>query len=74
MHYFFENVNPSTLGAFEDENEITGILYINEYGVFIEDEDGEDYFISYYIQEPSEELEVLGNIYENPELLKESEE
>ena len=74
MHYFFQDVNLSTLGSFENEAEITGILYINEYGIFIENEDGEDYFICNYIQEPSEELEVLGNIYENPELLKESEE
>ena len=73
MHYFFENVNPSTLGAFEDEAEITGILYINEYGTYIENDDGEYHFICNYIQEPSEELEVIGNIYENPELLKESE-
>lgn len=70
MHYFFENYD-SGLGAFEDETEIKGTMCINKFGIFVETKKGDDYYLCDYIQEPTEELEVIGNIYDNPELLKE---
>lgn len=72
MHYFFENYDPSTLGAFEDEAEETGIIKINEYGVYLENKKREIFYLVNYVQEPEEELEVLGNIYKNKELLNET--
>ena len=72
MHYFFENCDPLTLGAFEDEAEETGIIKINEYGVYLENNEGYDFYLVNYVQEPEEELEILGNIYENKELLNET--
>ena len=70
MHYFFEN-HGADLGAFEDEAEITGTVCISEYYTFVKSKKGGVYALCDYIQEPSEELEVIGNIYENQDLLKE---
>ena len=70
MNYFFENYDSASLGAYEDEAEIKGVIYINEYGTYVETSDKQQYFWNLYLQEPTEELEVIGNIYENPELLE----
>ena len=72
MHYFFENYDSSSLGAYEDETEETGIIRINEYGVYLENKRGEIFYLVNYVQEPEEELKILGNIYENKELLHET--
>lgn len=65
MHYFYETFHPETLGSMEAENEVVGIVqYSHEYGVTLETDD-ESYSIYQYVQEPSEELEVIGNIYES---------
>ena len=72
MHYFFQNYDPSTLGAFEDEVNIVGVVKCELLdGFYVETLD--DHSIGYlqWVQEPSEELEILGNIYDNPELVKE---
>ena len=71
MHYFFENYDSATLGVYEDEAEIIGIIKINEYGTYIETKDKQIYYLVNYIQEPEEELEVIGNIIDNKDLLKE---
>ena len=68
MHYFFENYDPSTLGAFEDEEVIIGTVGIDELGTCTENEDGKYYWLK-YIQEPSEEIEIIGNIHDNGDLL-----
>ena len=72
MHYFFQNYDPSTFGAFEDEANIVGVVKCELLdGFYVETLD--DHSIGYlqWVQEPSEELEILGNIYDNPELVKE---
>ena len=70
MHYFFENHDPSTLGVFEDENYIKGYLIYDKLGLVLIDKNHDKYRVSDYVQEPCEELEVIGNIYDNPELLE----
>ena len=72
MHYFFQNYDPSTFGAFEDEANMVGVVKCELLdGFYVETLD--DHSIGYlqWVQEPSEELEILGNIYDNPELVKE---
>ncbi len=69
MHYFFTNYNHG--GAFEDEKEIICKLTINPLGLYFESKDMSDYVCN-YIQELTEELEVIGNIHDNPELLEET--
>ena len=69
MHYFFENYDSVTLGAYEDETEIIGVIKINEYGTYVENKDMQIYYLVNYIQEPEEELEVIGNIIDNKNLL-----
>ena len=69
MHYFFENYG-ADLGVFEDEIEIIGTVCINEYHTFVKSKNGDVYSLFEYIQEPLEELEVIGNIYDNPELME----
>jgi len=68
MHYFFENFNPVSLGVYEDENEVTGIVCCdNKYGTVLEVLNSNKEYVFYhiydYVQEPTEELEVLGNMY-----------
>jgi uncharacterized phage protein (TIGR01671 family) len=61
MHYFFENHDPYTLGVFEDETEVVGTVRISPLGTYTETENGA-YDWGDYLQEPSEELEVIGTI------------
>lgn len=70
MHFFFENYHPVTLGAFEDEEEIVCKLSITPLGVYFGNNNMTGYLCD-YLEDPSEELEVIGNIYENPELIGE---
>lgn len=70
LHYFFEALSPGTYGVYEDEKTIIARIEIREYGIFFKGRKEEDY-LSQYIQEPEEELEVIGNIFDNPELLRE---
>ena len=72
MHYFFQNYDPSTLGAFEDEVNIVGVVKCELLdGFYVETLDDNSIGYLQWVQEPSEELEILGNIYDNPELVKE---
>lgn len=68
MHYFFENFRPGSLGIFEDEKEIIGTVGIDECGTYTES-DSEIYYWFNYLQDPNEELEVIGNIHDNKELM-----
>ena len=70
IHYFFETYNPGTLGAFEDEANIIGKLSITSVGVYFESANMTGYLCD-YLEYPEEELEVIGNIFDNPELLEE---
>src|SRR5690554_5728043 len=72
MHYFFDNFAPYTLGAYEDEKEIIGVVGIDEMGTYTVCDDDKYYWLN-YMEYPQEELEIIGNIYDNPELLKKQE-
>ena len=72
MHYFFESYDRETLGAFEDETEVVGVVRIDEMSVYTDCKEGRFDWLN-YLEEPTEELEVIGNIYDNPELLEVSE-
>lgn len=69
--YFFENYDPYTLGAFEDEGEITGKIIFDLDGFRIVDKDDEGRQVPLSMLEDSEvQVEVLGNVYDNLELLE----
>lgn len=71
MHYFFDNYDPSSLGAFEDEAEIIGVVKCDLIdGFYVETVDDHSRCYLQWVEEPTEELEVLGNIYDNPEWLE----
>lgn len=65
MNYFFKNYDMETMGCFEDETEITGVVKINGYGTYVETKSGEDYFIIEYLESPTDQLEIIGNIHDN---------
>ena len=71
MHYFFENYHPVTLGAFEDESEIICKLSVTPLGVYFESANMTGYLCD-YLEDPEEELEVIGNAHDNQELLEEN--
>lgn len=71
MHYFFNNYDPISLGVFEDEAEIIGVVKCELLdGFYVETVDDHSICYLQWVEEPTEELEVLGNIYDNPELLE----
>lgn len=72
MHYFFENYDPHTLGVFEDENCVEGVVICDINGFYIID-DGEMYPLS-LMQDSEAESVIIGNIYDNPELIGENNE
>lgn len=71
LHQFIQ-VLGTGLGVSEGEQELTGKIEINDYGVYFnctsQDDSVSDYLILFNLHEES--LEIIGNIYENPELLK----
>lgn len=71
MHWFFTNYDPFTYGAFEDEREVIGVVkYELIDGFHVETVDDHSRCYLQWVEEPTEELEVLGNIYDNPQLLE----
>lgn len=71
LHYFFENFDRRTLGVFEDEKVIIAQIKITNLGVMFENSRESGYLCD-YLEEPEEELEVIGNIYDSSELLEEA--
>jgi uncharacterized phage protein (TIGR01671 family) len=68
-HYFYQALGDG-LGIYEAEKEIIGKIYFRELGLWIECDDKDDSGYLLWINELHEEsFEVIGNIYENPELL-----
>lgn len=65
MHYFYED--RSSGAAREAEEEIIGVVGIDVLGTYTECE-GYKYYWLNCLELPEEELEVIGNIYENREL------
>lgn len=70
MHYFYEDHNRDTLGVFENETEVVGRAVIENSTVYTVHR-GEWYSWTECLQAPEDELEVVGNVYDNPELLEE---
>lgn len=70
LHYFYEALGEG-LGVFEAEKEIIGHISFRELGLWIEGSNEEESgYLLLFPQLHEEGLEVIGNIYENPELLK----
>lgn len=77
FHYFCGGFNSDTLGYEENEREFIGVVQTDDRGFYAvpvkhfksKREIDHRYYFAEYLQEPSEELEVIGNIFNNPELL-----
>lgn len=77
FHYFHGGLNPDTLGYEELEREFVGVVQVDDRGFYAvpinrfksEREIYYRYYFAEYLQEPSEELEIIGNIFDNPDLL-----
>lgn len=68
QHYFYEECSLS--GVREKEAEIIGEVGIDEFGVCTFTKEGHVHYWLELLAEPEEQLEVIGNIYENRELLE----
>lgn len=71
MHYFAEGHDPQTLGAFETDIEVVGVVEMDVFGAMTRTADGKEYIWALLLEDVGEEIEVLGNIYENPDLKEE---
>lgn len=69
MHYFYEDFDRGTLGVYEAENEVIGIVGIDNFGKYTQVENEEYYWLN-YLEDPDAQLKVIGNIHDNPELIK----
>ena len=70
VHWFYANHDPETLGVYEDETNLECVEIIEVRGVlgfYFED----DFLPLAFVPTHEESFEIIGNIYENPELLKE---
>lgn len=71
LHYFYEAHDPSTLGAYEAEETIVAIISVWDMGVGFDQVGGNLYgYLHDWLESPQDELEVIGTIYDNPELLE----
>lgn len=66
MHFFYDDHDPISLGWVEGEKEVTGILKCENLGGAVIVSKDKEYSYS-LLQDPLEELEILGNIHENKE-------
>ena len=71
LHYFYEAVDPTTLGRYEAEQTIIATIRIWNMGVGF-DPVGDDIggYLCDWIDSPQDELDIIGNIHDNPELLE----
>lgn len=69
-HYFYEGLGDN-LGVYEAEKVITGEITITEFGIWVacNSEQDSDFILHLIAGLHEESFEVIGNIYENPELL-----
>ena len=63
MHYFYGTHNQSDMGYVEAECELIGIVGLDELGWYTLVATDKLYWVN-YLQEPSEELEIIGNIHD----------
>lgn len=69
QHYFHAGYDSKTLGMYERDENIIGKVAIDELGTYTETSN-DIYYWAFYVEEPWEQIEVIGNIYEHPELLE----
>ena len=72
VHWFYASHDPETLGVYEDETNLECVEIIEIRGVlgfYFED----DFLPLAFVPTHEESFEIIGNIYENPELLEEEE-
>jgi hypothetical protein len=62
MHYFFFNGSPSGNSVWEDEAEIIGKVGRDWRGIYTKTKEGIKYYWDKYLQEPEEELEIIGGV------------
>ena len=70
VHWFYTNHDPETLGVYEDETNLECVEIIEVRGVlgfYFED----DFLPLAFVPTHEESFEIIGNTYENPELLEE---
>ena len=68
-HYFYEGLGES-MGVVEMEKEVVGVIEIKAMGLYIQCKNEEDSAFLLYINGLHEEsFEIIGNIYQNPELI-----
>ena len=61
MHYF--RLEGTCNGVVEEDREMIGIVGINELAKYLLVDNDKHYFVDYF-EQPSEELEIIGNIHE----------
>ena len=69
VHWFYLAHDPETWGAYEDETYLEGLEVLEENGIlgfYFED----DFMPLGFVPAHEESFEVIGNIYENPELIE----
>ncbi len=71
LHYFYEAHDPSTLGAYEAEENIVATINIWDMGVGFDQVGGNLYgYLHDWLESPQDELEIIGNKWDNPEFLR----
>lgn len=77
VHCFYEDHDTISLGAFENETEFKGLIVLEKLGwavKVLEDnkifKNDYTYYLSEILEDPEIELEVIGNKFDNPELLE----
>lgn len=71
LHYFYEEHDPTTLGAYEAEQTIVATISVWDMGVGFNQVGGNlSGYLHDWLESPQDELEVIGNIHDNLELLE----
>ena len=72
LHYFYTAYDYNTLGAYEEEDTFVATIRIWDMGVGFDRADGKGCgYLHELIESPQDEIEVIGTIHDNPELLEE---
>ena len=72
LHYFYTAYDYNTLGAYEEEDTLVATIRIWDMGVGFDRADGKGCgYLHELIESPQDEIEVIGTIHDNPELLEE---
>lgn len=70
-HYYFDDMDTTTFDLISKENTITARITIGNFGIYFENNGLIGYLLEYLDPYGKEgDIEVIGNIYDNPELLE----